>query len=141
MPVIWREDYAVGNELIDADHRYLFCLVNTVELAVRHPDAGETLEMALDQLLEYARFHFAREERIQYAAGYPDYLRHKRAHQQLLASLKEICRDIRATDQPGSREAHQLRLHDLLRQWLMDHVLHEDAKLKPHLETLPSSFV
>ena len=34
--IVWREQkMSVGNTMIDADHRYLMCLINTVELALR----------------------------------------------------------------------------------------------------------
>lgn len=139
MAIIWRDEYRVGNELIDADHRYLFCLVNTVELAVRDDDSHDLLDVALDQLLDYTRYHFAREERIQYAAGYPGYLDHKLAHHRLLRHLEDACAQIREAVGPD-RTACQRELQSLLRQWLLEHVLEEDLKMKPYLGKLPASF-
>ena len=138
MAIVWRDEYRVGNELIDADHRYLFCLVNTVDLAVRDDDR-EILESALNELTDYARYHFAREERIQYAAGFPGYLDHKLAHYRLMQNLEDACAHIR--DASGlERGTQQGELQALLRQWLLEHVLQEDMQMRPYLEKLPKSF-
>jgi hemerythrin len=35
MTIVWHEKMSVGNALIDADHRDLLSLINSVELALR----------------------------------------------------------------------------------------------------------
>ena len=35
MPIFWRPQFRIGQDDIDADHRYLILLINTVELVLR----------------------------------------------------------------------------------------------------------
>ena len=42
MPIFWRPQFRIGHDDIDADHRYLILLINTVELVLRFPDDRAT---------------------------------------------------------------------------------------------------
>ncbi len=35
MPIVWRNEMSIGNDLIDQDHKYLLCIFNSIELACR----------------------------------------------------------------------------------------------------------
>ena len=65
MPIMWRDQISVGNDAIDQDHKYLICLINSVELALSHEDTVKHLPIFIGQLVEYTKEHFIREEEIQ----------------------------------------------------------------------------
>lgn len=44
MSIIWRPQMSVGNEIIDTEHRYLLCLVNTLELSLHTNAEVETVQ-------------------------------------------------------------------------------------------------
>ena len=88
MAIIWRPQMSVGNDLIDADHRYLISLINMVDLSLRYND--DFFTVALEQLIEYTHGHFKREELIQLKVKYPGYAEHKIAHQELISSLEVL---------------------------------------------------
>ena len=88
MAIIWRPQMSVGNDLIDADHRYLISLINMVDLSLRYND--DFFTVALEQLIEYTHDHFKREELIQLKVKYPGYAEHKIAHQELISSLEVL---------------------------------------------------
>lgn len=90
MAIIWRDAFSVGDEIIDRDHRYLFSLVNTVELALRDDERADVLRLVLDQLVEYTADHFAREEQIQLRIQYPKYVQHKVEHQRITREIREL---------------------------------------------------
>lgn len=50
MPIFWRPQLKIGHEEIDADHRYLVLLINTVELVLRFPEQPQHVELALREL-------------------------------------------------------------------------------------------
>ena len=83
--LIWREAYESGNPTIDAEHRELFRLANTmIDLALR-PEADATASAeALDGLIAHVKDHFADEESILARCGYRDLAQHRRAHEGLL---------------------------------------------------------
>lgn len=90
MPIVWRPQMSVGNDFVDNDHRYLLCLVNTVELALKQQEGYEDLRLALDQLVDYTHEHFAREEKLQIKVGYPEYANHKIQHQEILENVERL---------------------------------------------------
>lgn len=130
---------SVGNALIDADHRYLMCLVNTVELALRSSAERDLLSVALDQLHQYTHDHFEREQRLQLAVRYTHYDQHCQSHRSLMSRLGEIRAHVESAA-AGEVPADELaRLTDLLRRWLLDHVLKEDMLMKPILSQYPET--
>ena len=73
MTLVWRKQLEIGDEAIDSDHRYLICLINTVELAMRTPEHRDVLTTTLEQLVEYTHAHFEHEESIMLAIRYRRY--------------------------------------------------------------------
>lgn len=82
-----------------------------------------------------------REERIQYKVGYRHYMDHKQAHQKLLARLDEVVSDIEAMKSTAELSKKSASIVQLLRDWLLDHVLKEDMKMKPELEISPPNLL
>ena len=97
MPIFWRPQFRIGHDDIDADHRYLILLINTVELVLRFPDDPRNVDLALTELRRYAEYHFEREERIQIAYAYIHLDQHKREHRALLAEIDVLAQRIHAT--------------------------------------------
>ncbi len=133
MPILWRPQMSLGSDLIDADHRYLIALINTVELALRTPGEREALVTALEHLVFYTRDHFAREEKLMLLLKYPAYEEHRRSHRRLASELVDLRGHIEALEAGPTAAQDVDRLIGLLRSWLLDHVLKEDLLLKPML--------
>ena len=134
MPIVWRDQMSVGNEHIDQDHKYLICLFNSIELALSNEKKDELLPMFFDQLLEYTKVHFDREERIQLKMQYPGHYEHKQKHQEIVQSLMEVNAEL----QLGVEYRDDLL--DLIRTWVVDHLIVTDQALKPYLKKLPKDF-
>ena len=161
MPILWKEEMSIGHEGIDNEHKYMFCLVNSVELALKLEDGQKLMEMFLDQLMEYSQQHFDHEEKLQVQHRYPHYKEHKREHQAIIAQLVKIKEQLKtappsspsvdistldndddfevedydpyAVEETNSGEqASQEELIKLLRHWVLDHVMVSDMKLKPY---------
>ena len=141
MTLLWREQMSVGNLLLDADHRYLICLINTVELALRSEEDRDILETTLQQLQDYATEHFAREERLQLAIHYARHDAHKASHAELQTELGKIRLKIAVLHDTGTTQAAAPEVIDFLRHWLIDHVFREDMLMKPYLTQYPKEFV
>ena len=85
---------SVGNSIIDDQHRYLICLMNTIEIALRDNKNKDILKTAIDQLFEYTEYHFIQEERIQQKIKFPKAAEHKQEHQRILKDLNSIKQQI-----------------------------------------------
>lgn len=112
---IWQENYTVGNEELDSQHRYLFELGNRIQTA--QPSEARTFVMSL---YKYTRVHFAREEQHMQALGFPDSEAHRLEHERLLSHLNELAQGF----QPD-------RMNDLVvffNNWLVNHVLNDDRR-------------
>ncbi len=148
MPIVWREQISVGNNIIDQDHKYLICLINSVELALKHEDTIEYLPVYMRQLVDYTKEHFTREEVIQKRAHYPAVIEHEQAHAEIIAKLEELDQlvkgyiDKKHKDLLGMEEEAELnqRIMELARHWVLQHILKEDKRMEYYLRKLPPNF-
>lgn len=169
MALVWREQMSVGNTLIDNEHKYLLEQVNAVERALNTEQNHDILVETLDHLVDYTKNHFDHEEQIQRKINYPDIEEHKREHRKIMMDLyvikkklditlgisqediydeedQEIVRDSEFTlaeedSSPKSVSKSELQpLADLIRGWVLNHVISNDMKLKPYLLKRPADF-
>ena len=81
---------SVGNMYIDDQHRYLLCLMNTIELALRDSTNKDILKDSIEQLIDYTKYHFDYEERLQAKIKLPKMMEHKMKHQKIMADIDSI---------------------------------------------------
>ncbi|MBU1040738.1 MAG: hemerythrin family protein [Proteobacteria bacterium] len=124
--VCWDGSLKIGVDAIDAQHRYLFEIINNMQgkLATGHP--REALLDGLDSMRTYARFHFETEEALLERHGYPEREHHRQAHQEFLEALERL------SGQPASTELAHQALGFLL-SWLAGHIQSEDGRYAPFL--------
>lgn len=146
MAIVWRDALSVGNDAIDADHRHLIALINTLELALTSEQPFRILRAAIEELRAYTHDHFAREERIMLALGYVTYDAHKHAHGVLIEQLDDAAGFVLEPGEPPPESTSSLseevrdKLTALLRSWLLEHIVREDLQLKPLLARHPKNF-
>lgn len=121
----WRAVYEVGDPKIDAQHQRLFTLANQL---LRADDEG-ALSLAVLQLQQHARTVFAHEEETMRRVGYADGERHRGLHGRLIERLEALGQDIAAGHWHGDG------LMEFMTDWLLDHILDEDARLASYLPT------
>lgn len=128
MSLVWREQLSVGNDVIDEDHKYLIGKINQIEGCLKQGKRSELLDV-LDQLSNYAPIHFASEEKIASCVGYADLEPLHQSHEVLLKELDAVRNEILQATSDVSVE----RIGTFLREWLINHVIKEDLRLKPFL--------
>jgi hemerythrin len=141
MPVLWRDEMSVGNDVIDRDHRYLFCLISTIELALKSNENREIVAPTLDQLHFYTKDHFLREETLMLEINYPKYMEQKKMHGLLVAQLEEIRARLYLEAENPDMDSILSDLLELLRSWLLDHVLKEDMQMKHYFKKYHKEFI
>lgn len=140
MTIVWRDSTSVGNALIDTDHRYLLCLINTAELALRTERAADVVRSVVDQLKEYTRQDFAREESIMLAARHLRHDHHKMQHRALIDELDKTAKPLLDSGEADVSDEPRHALIALLRHWRVDHIFTEDMQLKPVLSQYPPTY-
>jgi len=63
MGLKWRDQFSAGNDLIDADHKYLIDIVNRAEVSLKTNYSAQ-LTAVLEELAHYGQLHFEREELV-----------------------------------------------------------------------------
>jgi len=124
--VCWDGSLKVGVETIDAQHKYLFEIINNMQSKLARGYTSAALSDALDSMRTYARFHFETEEGLLARYGYPDVAEHKQLHQEFLHALEAFAS---APRQPAL--AHQALGY--LLTWLTGHIQAEDGRYAPFL--------
>ena len=118
--MVWKDEYSVGNKMLDTQHRQLIDLVNRL-------DGNEALDRVLEDLAHYADAHFRDEESLLEAANYPDLDQHRTQHRAFSAWLNWILEQHRSkVDSIAIRGD----LQTYLRVWIANHLLVFDMAFK-----------
>lgn len=133
----WREAMAVDHGPIDRDHQHLIGIVNEFYAAAEQGAGRTILVAALRRLTRYTREHFAREEALQLRIGYGGIVAHRQEHGRILDRLQGIV--VAMESQP--LEATRQQTMDLVRHWIVDHVIGHDLHLRPAIDSYKASLV
>ena len=120
----WSDKMSVGVDVLDEDHKKLIALINELAESVRKGGDHETVSKVLDELVDYTKYHFKREEAWQEKAGFPDVERHKEIHEDLTEQVVEIQEDF----QESYRDSLSKDVMVFLSDWLKKHIMGEDKK-------------
>ena len=132
-PVHWLESYSVGVAELDEHHQYFFCLLNILQDAIGEEESESVVEMVLDELLEFARYHFTTEEDLMRKAKYPGLDKHAGEHAIVAARLARLKKSFR----PGEKD-DRFQLLDLVRSWLVKHFEQADREYSVYVRVLPA---
>lgn len=121
----WDESFSVGNEAVDAQHRRLIDMVNTLQRAVSNGDGGELVQEALSSLCEYAQEHFAEEEAVMARVGYVGLEAHRAQHDAFRERIQVLLADLEHDNAYLPQE-----VLGFLKDWLASHILEEDHRAK-----------
>ena len=123
----WREDLSVGVAAIDEDHQQILALIARLSKAHQAGDGGgEGLREAMRTITEYSERHFAREERMLAATGYPFLVLHRLRHQTF--------RSFVANAAAGSGPTSAAELFSYLVDWWVGHIATDDKDYRESLE-------
>jgi len=131
MEYIWARSLETGNAIVDNQHKQLFAELNKLFQAYRSGQEKQGMKKTLDFMLEYTLKHFADEEKLQEECGYPEYLEHKRLHDEFRSLIKAL--DVKLS-QNGPTEDLILEVYTVLHEWLVSHIKTEDLKIVQHIQ-------
>lgn len=130
MPIIhWTPDFSVGVSSLDTDHKVLISLINQLDDAIRAGEPRDAISRVLDALLDYTDYHFAREEALMRACGYPDIEAHIRTH----GTLRAQVHDIRDRYRRNPESMHSREVLAFLKNWLTAHIVGRDRLYVPSM--------
>ena len=124
MPIIeWQPAFSVLVSRFDEQHKGLINLINDLHLAMQKGEGQVILGNIFSSLADYTKDHFADEERMMEANGYPEFSGHKSAHEHLLCRVVELQKEFVVGNSVLS-----VNVLNFLRDWLTTHIQGEDKK-------------
>lgn len=126
----WKDEYSVGVQVLDDDHKKLVQLLNQFTTAYDYAMSESFERQALADLVDYTKTHFSREEKIMEENDYPDIVAHKAQHKKMIAQVETFV------------ELYNLKGHDaldevshFLSKWLINHINGTDQQYTAHLNS------
>jgi hemerythrin len=129
MPIIkWSDDYALGIEIIDNQHKKIFDTLNKLYDSFVNGDGEKKYSRSIERLLSISAHHFSTEETLMRDTGYGDYFDHLQEHKLFTWQVSQL-QDIVGTAQ----KEHTKELMEYLSNWIINHEIVRDSKivLKP----------
>jgi len=119
----WNESLSVGVAEMDNQHKGLYALLSDLFQAMSQGKGNEALERVLGGLLTYTRTHFAAEERLMAAHGYPGLAAQKSAHEAFAARVAQTAASLRQ-----GQTVMSVSVGSFMREWLTRHIQGTDKQ-------------
>jgi len=123
------EDFLIGIDLIDEQHRFLVNMFNRLADHVARPVAQEETADIYGQLVEYSDYHFSTEERLMETVGYRELDSHRKQHRFFIERLREL------KGSGAARPDLALDMAQFVGRWVQVHILVTDRQLGTFVAT------
>ncbi len=134
MTIAWDPTLVVGIPEIDEQHQELFRRLDALVESIRGGRSRDEVGHTLAFLREYARSHFAAEEALMAAQGYPALPDHRAEHEAFAAELVTLDAE---RQRDGATASLIIRVNTQLTGWLRSHIYRTDRALVSWLQALP----
>jgi len=130
MAYVWSEEWATGNETIDAQHKQLVGAVNELMEACSNGMGSSKLSSTMQFLIDYTSKHFADEEELQQQYNYPGFRNHFKLHEAFKANVNELAKSLQ---REGANISLVAKVNSRIRGWLVNHMQREDKKVAEYI--------
>ncbi|MGK7933170.1 MAG: hemerythrin family protein [Microcystaceae cyanobacterium] len=120
----WDQSLSTGHPTMDAHHKELFYAINDLADAVEQGKGESAIKKLLVFMGYYAEWHFEKEENCMKDHHCPLGEANSKAHQQFLQTFKNLSQELK---EKGASNEFATRIHGILSEWLVDHILKIDA--------------
>lgn len=125
----WSDSFSVGIKAFDDDHKILIKLVNDINKAMLEGKSKTVIRKIVNELVDYTKYHFDREEATMKKANYSDFSSHKKIHDELISQVTKINNDLN-----NDKSNVSLELLEFLKDWLITHIQGTDKKYYKELK-------
>ncbi|MEN8130510.1 MAG: hemerythrin family protein [Pseudomonadota bacterium] len=127
----WSDDYSIGIEAIDAQHKGFFEAAHRLYDRILNCEGEMIAEESVAFLRDYANRHFQTEEAFMAEHGYPGLEQHKRLHTEFLEVLDMLVDDLEVF---GPSQHLADRALEISQEWLIQHIVDEDAQYAQYVK-------
>lgn len=125
----WKDSLSVGIDIIDNDHKKLLGMINQLQTAAHYQTDDALIESTLNDLIDYTKYHFAREEQLMQKNNYPGFEAHKKQHEAMVQQVTQFINEYRIDK---TRTIDNVILY--LKTWLINHINGSDQEYTPFLK-------
>ena len=126
--VEWKDEYSVGIDSIDQQHKKLLSLINQLQTAVDYSTGEQFEQEALDELVEYTKTHFTYEEGLMRDNDYPEFEPHKLQHEKMVKEVEKVLSEYQQDHDKAMSDAAEY-----LKDWLVNHINGTDKEYSDYL--------
>ncbi len=123
----WRNEYSIGHDNIDNEHKLLFINANNFITAVQHGLGADRAHLMLEAMTEYAKSHFSDEEHFMAETSYGGLSHHKTCHDSILCVIDALKEQVARGDDIAEELAF------FIRSWLEEHVSKVDVEFRNYI--------
>ena len=130
--VVWDDSFSVGFEPIDIQHKELVLMTNELLQGCKRGAMAADIAFLriIRKAVEYAKTHFADEEKYMDQTNYPKLNEHKKEHEDFVAQV------LKAVKEFESGNTAPLSMAEFLKNWLLNHIAVSDKQYAPYLAKL-----
>ena len=118
----WDVKFSVGVQRIDEEHKKLIDIINKAAVTNKSKKIRVVLA-TLDEMINYAGYHFLTEETYMVGSDYPEYLFHRNEHIGFTDKVIDFQNRVVSGDSQVVNEAQEF-----LKQWLVNHIQETDSR-------------
>ena len=123
----WKDDYLLGVEEIDLQHKELFRIASDAYELLKnefYTDKYDRVIKIIEELKSYAVLHFQSEEKYMASIGYKKLLSHKVIHNDFIEKVSKI--DLGKMDE--NQDEYLSSIIMLVVDWIENHILGTDRQ-------------
>ncbi len=132
----WNDKLATGIDTIDSQHRELFIRINKLVQAIKEHRCKDEIDGVIKFLEDYAKIHFAEEERYMQDTKYAGYGEQIAEHKKYLAALKDLKEQAALPRVHGSSYDLSATTNQVVVDWIVDHIIKVDMKFGEYLKKI-----
>lgn len=128
----WNDDYSVGIEEIDKQHKHLIGIGAELMELVKHHSSDDLYDDVIDaveRMKDYTVYHFATEERMMAQAGFDGFDDHKAEHVRFIEKLDDV--DLTAID--DNQTEFIMDILKFISTWIFKHIVGADFEYRDAL--------
>ena len=127
--VAWSGSLSLDIPDIDKQHMKFLDIVNELLLAMEENKTKEKQSKIIDELINYAFYHFSKEERYFNKANYPFAVQHEKEHEEFIDKVIGFKNDL---DQ--NKLTLTIEMINFMNNWWTNHIRVSDKKYLPYVK-------
>jgi len=126
--VKWKDEYLIGVPEIDEQHKRLFEIAEKAYDVLQDDyiiDKYDGIVQIIDELKDYAVYHFRSEEEYLTKINYKKFFSQKVAHDSFIEKINNI--DYEKLDE--DQDKYLIEIVDFILNWIVNHIIKQDKEI------------